>query len=165
MPRKNATSERLDDFEERLARIEEVFRRLPQPPPTSFWAHLFLFRRQFAPFVSWFPPGRPPVQGRWTEAGELPVEPWQHLVRRPHPWRKQLYLKGMNLTARQLVRGIRANRLDEEKASANYRMPVEAIREALAYVEENKDLLEAEAEIERLMLKREGISRGPGPVS
>src|SRR5262249_42686109 len=38
MPRKNATSERLDKIEERLARIEEAFRRLPEAPPTSFWA-------------------------------------------------------------------------------------------------------------------------------
>src|SRR5262245_8286268 len=51
-------------------------------------------------------------------------------------------------------RGIRANKLDEEKAAANYRLPVEAVREALAYVEENRRLLEDEADIERLMLKR-----------
>ena len=69
------------------------------------------------------------------------------------------------MTARQLVGGIRANQLDEEQAAANYRLAVEAIREALAYVEANKSLLEDEAAIERLMLKREGVSRGPQPVS
>jgi hypothetical protein len=96
---------------------------------------------------------------------ETPVAPWNHLVRREHPWRKQLYLKGRNMTARQLVGGIQANQLNEAKAAANYHLPIEAVREALAYVEENKDLLEIETEIERLMIKRGGIARGPRSVS
>ena len=37
--------------------------------------------------------------------------------------------------------------------------------EAIAYVESNRELLETEAEIERLMLKRGGVARGPQPVS
>ena len=80
---------------------------------------------------------------------EAPFDPWKYLVRRAHPWRKQLYVQGRNLTVRQLVGGIKANQFDEEKAAANYELPVEAIREALAYVEQNKELLETEAEIER----------------
>jgi hypothetical protein len=99
------------------------------------------------------------------KARESAVEPWKHLVRRQHPWRKQLYLKGRNLTARQCVGGMKANQLDEASAAANYQLPVEAIREALAYVEQNKELLETEAEIERLMHERGGIARGPQPVS
>ena len=98
-------------------------------------------------------------------ARETPVEPWRHLVRRRHPWRKQLYVKGRNLTARQLVGGMKANQLDAEAAAANYELPVDAVREALAYVEQNKELLETEAEIERLMLERGGVARGPQPVS
>ena len=100
-----------------------------------------------------------------NEPRETPVEPWRHLVRRRHPWRTQLYVKGRNLTARQLVGGIKANRLDEEQAAANYELPVEAVREALGYVEANQELLAIEAEIERLMLKRGGAARGPRPVS
>ena len=96
---------------------------------------------------------------------EAAVEPWQYLVRRAHPWRKQLYIKGRNLTARQLVGSMKANHLDEAAAAADYRVPVEAVREALAYAERNAALLETEAEIERLMLKREGVARGPQPVS
>ena len=96
---------------------------------------------------------------------EAAVEPWQYMVRRRHPWRKQLYIKGRNMTARQLVGSMKANRLDEAAAAADYRLPVEAVREALAYVEGNKELLEAEAEIERLMLKRGGVAGGPQPVS
>lgn len=99
------------------------------------------------------------------EMREAAVKPWQYLVRRQHPWRKQLYLQGRNMTARQLVGSMKANELDEAAAAADYRLPVEAVREALVYVEKNRDLLETEAEIERLMLKRGGIARGPQPVS
>ena len=106
---------------------------------------------------------------RWketrTKSRETAVEPWRFLVRRQHPWRKQLYLQGRNLTARQLVGSIKANRLDEDSAAENYHLPIEAIREALAYVESNKALLETEAEIERLMSKREEVAGAPQPVS
>src|SRR5437660_11369124 len=93
------------------------------------------------------------------EMREAAVEPWQYLVRRQHPWRKQLYVKGRNMTARQLVGSMKANQLDEAAAAADYHLPVEAVREALGYVESNRELLETEAEIERLMLKR-GVTPG-----
>ena len=99
------------------------------------------------------------------EMREAAVAPWQYLVRRQHPWRKQLYVKGRNMTARQLVGSMKANQLDEAAAAADYHLPVEAVREALAYVESNRELLETEAEIERLMLKRGEVARGPQPVS
>jgi uncharacterized protein (DUF433 family) len=95
---------------------------------------------------------------------EAAVPPWQYLVRRQHPWRQQLYIKGRNMTARQLIGAMKANQFDESAAAADYRLPVEAVREALAYVENNRELLETEAEIERLMLKRGGNARGPQPV-
>jgi uncharacterized protein (DUF433 family) len=96
---------------------------------------------------------------------EAAVEPWQYLVRRLHPWRTQLYVKGRNMTARQLVGSMQANQLDEAAVAADFRLPVEVVREALAYVERNRELLETEAEIERLMLRRGGVARGPQPVS
>ncbi len=99
------------------------------------------------------------------ETRESAVEPWQYLVRRQHPWRTQLYIKGRNLTARQLVGSMKADQLDEAAAAADFRLPTEAVQEALAYVERNRELLETEAEIERLMLKRGGFARGPQPVS
>ncbi|HEV3260101.1 MAG TPA: hypothetical protein VG013_24805 [Gemmataceae bacterium] len=99
------------------------------------------------------------------EMREAAVEPWQYLVRRQHPWRTQLYVKGRNMTARQLVGSMKANKLDEAAAAADHRVPVQAVREALAYVERNRELLETEAEIERLMVKRGGVARGPQPVS
>jgi hypothetical protein len=101
------------------------------------------------------------------QGGETEVPPWKFLVSRRHPWRKQLYLKGRNLTARQLVGSMHANAFDEAAAAANYHLPVEAVHEAVAYVQANAELLQTESEIERLMLKRDagGIARGPQPVS
>lgn len=100
-----------------------------------------------------------------SEGRETSVQPWQYLVHRRHPWRQQLYLKGRNLTVRQLVGSMKANQFDEAAAAADYHLPIEAIREAVAYVESNRELLETEAEIEQLMLKRGGNARGPQAVS
>jgi uncharacterized protein (DUF433 family) len=98
-------------------------------------------------------------------AQEAAVEPWQHLVRRQHPWRRQLYIKGRNMTARQLVGSMMANQLNEEETAADFHLPVDAVREAFAYVEQNRELIEKELEIERLMTERGGVARGPQPVS
>ena len=100
-----------------------------------------------------------------NEARERAVEPWHFLVRRRHSWRTQLYVKGRNLTARQLVGAMKANELDEMSAAADFRLPLEAVREALVYVEKNREFLQTEAEIEQLMLKRGGVAGGPQPVS
>jgi len=99
-----------------------------------------------------------------TSGRETTVEPWRYLVRRQHPWRKQLYIQGRNLTARQLAGSIQANQLDDKKTAENYHLPVEAIREAITYVEKNSAFLTAEAEIERLMSKREEAAHVPQPV-
>src|SRR4051812_23459098 len=51
------------------------------------------------------------------EPRETPAPPWKHLVVRKHPWRKQLFLKGLNMTVRQLVGGIKANGFTDEEAA------------------------------------------------
>ncbi len=104
-------------------------------------------------------------QKQCSDLNEEEIEPWQFLVRRQHSWRKQLYVKGRNLTARQLVGAMNANQMNKEQAAANYHLPIEAVREALAYVVENSDLLRVEAEIERLMHQREGKARVTQSVS
>jgi hypothetical protein len=164
------TSERLEKVEARLLRLEELLSHSDRVATSwvLFWARHLGVYRGFPPLPSpeWL--GMPAeIKEKRRQMRESPVEPWTHLVRRQHPWRKQLYLKGRNLTARQFVGSMRANALDEDKAATNYQLSVEAVREAVAYVDRNKQLLETEAEIERLMLKRGegGIARGPQPVS
>jgi hypothetical protein len=77
---------------------------------------------------------------------------WQHLVLRPHPWRRQLSLRDRNMTVGQLMSIIRPNRLTPEQASADLDLPVEAIQETIAYYEENRELIRSEASKERQYL-------------
>jgi hypothetical protein len=92
---------------------------------------------------------------------ERPVAPWQHLVARRHPWRKQLYLKGRNMTVRQLVGTVTANRFSEEQAAQDLGLPVEAIREAFAYFQANPEVIELDTAHERYLRKLRGEGRGP----
>jgi uncharacterized protein (DUF433 family) len=95
---------------------------------------------------------------------ETPAPPWQHLVVRKHPWRKQLYIKGRNMTVRQLVGGVKANRFTEEEAAKDLHLPVEAIREALAYFEANPEVIALDHATEMYLLSLEG-GKGSGPES
>lgn len=96
---------------------------------------------------------------------EFPVEGWNHLVARPHPWKRQLYLKGRNMTARQLVGSIKADKLTINKAADNWDLPVGAIEEALRYAVENVELLEMESAIERYIASQGVKRRAPQPVT
>jgi uncharacterized protein (DUF433 family) len=101
------------------------------------------------------------TQGPW----ETPAPPWQHLVVRRHPWRKQLYIKGRNMTVRQLVGTVKANRFTEEEAAKDLHLPVEAIREALAYFEANPEVIALDHATEMYLLSLEGgTGRGPESV-
>ena len=84
--------------------------------------------------------------------------PWKHLERRPHKWRRQLYVKGRNMTARQLAGGVLSNKMTPEEGARDYDLPVEAVREALAYVEKEKDLVEYEVMFEQHCLSKEGYN-------
>lgn len=95
---------------------------------------------------------------------EYAVPPWQHLVARPHPWRRQLHLKGRNLTVRQLLGTVKANKLSPEQAARDLDLPVEAVEEALRYAADNKQLLDDEAAHERVLLRQKGYGLGARAV-
>jgi uncharacterized protein (DUF433 family) len=86
---------------------------------------------------------------------------WRHLILRPHPWRRQLSLRDRNMTVGQLVSVVVPNGLTPEQASADLDLPVEAVREALAYYAENHDLIQAEARREREYLAERGHALEP----
>jgi uncharacterized protein (DUF433 family) len=86
---------------------------------------------------------------------------WQYLVARPHSWRRQLGIKGRNMTVGQLVSTVRANCYTPEQASENLGLPLAAIHEALAYYAENRSLIELEASEERRRLAQEGYPLEP----
>ncbi|HEV3260686.1 MAG TPA: hypothetical protein VG013_27780 [Gemmataceae bacterium] len=94
-----------------------------------------------------------------------PERAWQYLAARPHPWRRQLGIKGRNMTVGQLVSTIRANRLSPEQASADLGLPLEAVHEALAYFDANQDLIQAEAAEERRRLAERGYPLEPRDLS
>ena len=68
------------------------------------------------------------------------------------------------MTVRQLVWSARVNRFTDEQASVNYDLPVEAIREAFAYAEANRELLDLKGPYERFLLSQGGKRRGPPSV-
>ena len=86
---------------------------------------------------------------------------WQYLIARPHRWRRQLSVKGRNLTVGQLVSTVRANRMTPEQASEQLDLPLAAIEEALIYYAENRGLIELEASEERRQLAQRGLRLEP----
>jgi uncharacterized protein (DUF433 family) len=86
---------------------------------------------------------------------------WQYLIARPHRWRRQLSIKGRNMTVGQLVSTLRANRMTPEQASEQLDLPLAAICEALTYYAENRDLIELEATEERHRLAQRGLPLEP----
>ena len=88
---------------------------------------------------------------------ELPVSGWNHLVLRRHPWKRQLFIRGRNVTVRQLVGNVGVNGSGEEEAAKDLDCSTDAIREALRYADANKELLAAEAEYEYLFLWWRGL--------
>src|SRR5437764_7033427 len=83
------------------------------------------------------------LEDEMSSGKELPR--WQYLLARPHRWRRQLSIKGRNLTVGQLVSTVRANRYTPEQASEELELPLAAVYEALAYAAEHRDLIEMEA--------------------
>ena len=66
------------------------------------------------------------------------------LVRRPHEWRRQPWIKGRRLAAGDLARTIELEDWSPERAAAEFELPVEAILEAQRYLAANRDLVLAE---------------------
>ena len=88
-------------------------------------------------------------------------ERWLYLIPRPHSWRKQLSIKGRNMTVGQLLSAVRANNLTDEEAAEDFDLPVEAVREALVYAAENQALIQLEAAEERRRLAERGVRLEP----
>jgi uncharacterized protein (DUF433 family) len=79
-------------------------------------------------------------------------------VSRPHPWRRQFYVKGRRLLASTVWQDMLVNELKSEEAADNFDLPSSAIDEIIRYCEANKDLIKMEAEEERYRLRERGVS-------
>lgn len=73
-----------------------------------------------------------------------PESRYTYLVRREHPWRRQLSLKGRRLTVGQFLGRMRAEHWSAEQAAAEFDLPVEAAYEAVEYGDQHAPLLAAE---------------------
>lgn len=81
---------------------------------------------------------------------------YQYLMARSHAWKKQLFLKGRNMTVGQLISTMQANDLTVEETAIDLELPVEQVKEALTYYQHHKTLIELEAQEEAARL----ISKG-----
>ncbi|NES98944.1 MAG: hypothetical protein F6K32_28035, partial [Desertifilum sp. SIO1I2] len=70
-----------------------------------------------------------------------PDENWQYLVARPHPWRRQLYIKGRKLLASTVWQDMIINEMTPEQAAENWDLPLSAISEAIRYCESQQFLM------------------------
>lgn len=89
------------------------------------------------------------------------IENWQYLIARPHPWRKQLYIKGRKLLASTICRDMTANGMSPEQAVENWDLPLSAIYEVIDYCENHQELIKLEADEERYRLEAKGVQLEP----
>ena len=89
---------------------------------------------------------------------------YQYLVSRPEKRRKQLYLKGCNMTVGQLVYKMRANQMSAEQAARDMDLPLEQVLEAQAYYQTHRELIESEMEEEKQYLLSQGVELEPGAI-
>ena len=66
---------------------------------------------------------------------------YQYLVARSHPWKKQLFLKGRNMSVGQLISTMEANHLNPEAAAEDLELPLEQIQEAFAEIGDRPAIL------------------------
>jgi len=76
-------------------------------------------------------------------------EDWQYLVARPHPWRRQLYVKGGKLPASMVWQDMIANEMSPDQVAENWDLSLPAVDEIIRYCESHQDLLKLEAQEER----------------
>ncbi len=154
----NVRMETFDEIRQELARHVELLQewKTESPPVTAEQLDQAKKRYDSAAHIRYEDLAREAGYLPGEEPRELPVPGWTHLVARRHPWRRQLFLKGRNMTVRQLVATVKANHWNDTAAAENLDLPVEAIREAGRYAKRHQELLTAEAEYERLYLGNRG---------
>jgi uncharacterized protein (DUF433 family) len=91
---------------------------------------------------------------------------WEHLERHPQSSYKQLFLKGTRLRAEIIYEEMEWGEPDDpmtpEKIAADRNLPVEAVREAIAYCESNPPEIEEDHRREREQLQAEGLMDAEG---
>ena len=108
---------------------------------------------------------------RYTEASLPGVDEalinarWTWLIERPHPWRRQLWIKGRRMRAAQLVGHLNGNDWSAEETARQFDLPVEAVLEAQRYVDDNQQLIDAETTEEQRIAQRMATAHPPEVAS
>ena len=90
---------------------------------------------------------------------------YEYLEVVPHRWRRQLSLKGVNITVGQLIGSMRANKLSAEAAADDFDLPLAQVKEAMAYYRDHQELVDTEQREERNLLEAGGYTVDPPTVS
>lgn len=91
-------------------------------------------------------------------------ERWTWLVERPHPWRRQLWIKGRRIRAAEIVGDLDANGWTPEEAARQFDLPVDAVLEAQRYVEADRELIDAEMIEEQRIAQQAATAHPPDAV-
>lgn len=94
----------------------------------------------------------------------LQFDHYDYLIARPETGRKQLYLKGRNMTVGQLIYKMRANDLNTEEAAADMDLPLTQVREAQVYYQTHRELIESEVAEEKQFLSSQGVELEPKDI-
>lgn len=89
---------------------------------------------------------------------------WSWLIERPHPWRRQLWVKGRRIRAAEVAGDIAANAWTPEEAARQFDLPLDAVLEAQRYVAANGELIGAETVEERRILLNAATLHPPEAV-
>jgi hypothetical protein len=81
---------------------------------------------------------------------------YKYLVRRPHEWRQQLYVKGRRLTAASVFKDYFLEQRTLQQLAEDWDLPPGAIQECINYCQDNQALLQMEAEEEIHRLAQRG---------
>ena len=79
---------------------------------------------------------------------------WTWLVRRDHPWRRQLWIKGRAIAAGDLARTAAIEGWTADETAREFDLPVDAVLEAQRYAEIARDLIAAEQAEDRIVAQR-----------
>ena len=92
------------------------------------------------------------------------VTRYQHLEPRPGSNYRQLFLKGRRIRAAVVHEAVHGpDPYTPEEFARDYDVPLEAVREALDYVDRNRPLIEAERDREAADVRARGLDRPPRP--
>jgi len=88
---------------------------------------------------------------------------YKYLVARPHPWRRQLSIKGRRCLASNIHISMRVNGQTPEQTAHDWDLPLEAIEEIIRYCEANEALITAECQEEAVRSDSRLYTQPPAP--